>query len=739
MPINRPETKIYMDLAEKGNYDAIVDLATDAFMKIVNNEPNAMQPKDAFITFYKDLIAIDDDEQAAQKNKNILTNILNTFYEKVANTAVQEESEIRSNIEKINSGEIPELSLLKRDPKKVRKAAEALTFSQLPCGLKAQAYNLMLGAMEGNLPDEIDPNGIDTAFKHNCQEKCKEKLKNKFNIPSNTLDDTPFVLDLMKAEFESVDDYYFSQYPVEPGKNVITATNQEYEKLKKLETHQLSISLAEKEKELELFKEKNKQFLQISEDVKKLGEALGKINSLNSENKAVKALYDEIENVSKFGTSSFTIETIVDFSTGRKDRIHTNAVNINSYNYTLKMLTNASKSVYNEYFETSTDEAKAANEACKLVEDFVSEHKKILELNKNNNKKNNNKAINNPDKDISLIKCEQQNRTLSSDLSKKLAQECHQRDQKINYISIYADSAQRGLDIISKATDWMTTDRVTHTRCSTSYTNFSQAMEDLGKMNAYSTSPEALLEKMRETYQAASVYYEEHTGWKHPLTGIYDNGKDRIRYSKLAMDVLEMKIAELTPKVEKVHPYLGDKTPGDLMSILKAENITTRGKLDQELASLKILDNQKEAQKQIAGVFIDKQIHEAQEALTNAKAQAGEGNYPDKETVKDQYAKIVSAITLKKAAKNSKYVPKTENFQKQCNSTISSPSFVDLIKSSTSEQLYKSAVESDGKLLFASYLNSFSQNSKKNDAQKDKKADQSTVVKEHKSSIKIAK
>lgn len=174
------------------------------------------------------------------------------------------------------------------------------------------------------------------------------------------------------------------------------------------------------------------------------------------------------------------------------------------------MLEKASTNLTNEYFEQDNPEAKAAQEANKIINEFVTEHKAIL----GNVKKTYGKGMGNPEKQIDLIRCEQENRVLSNDVTKNLGDACRLRDQKINQISLYTDAAQRGLDIISKAAGWLTEDRKTHTRCSPSYTNFSQAMEDLGKMNANNTSPEALLAKMQQARQAAVEYHESHTGWK---------------------------------------------------------------------------------------------------------------------------------------------------------------------------------------------------------------------------------
>ncbi len=126
------------------------------------------------------------------------------------------------------------------------------------------------------------------------------------------------------------------------------------------------------------------------------------------------------------------------------------------------MLEKASTNLTNEYFEQDNPEAKAAQEANKIINEFVTEHKAIL----GNVKKTYGKGMGNPEKQIDLIRCEQENRVLSNDVTKNLGDACRLRDQKINQISLYTDAAQRGLDIISKAAGWLTEDRKTHTRCS---------------------------------------------------------------------------------------------------------------------------------------------------------------------------------------------------------------------------------------------------------------------------------
>ena len=454
--------KIYEDLAKKGNYDAIVDLATDAFMKIVSNKPGAIKEKKEFDAFYTDLFAHKPGEQPSQEKKAVLNNILDSFYEKVADTIVEEEKEIRKNEEIIKTGEIQEFSLLKNDPKKVRKLAEAITFSQHPSGLRAQAFFQMVTDLAVTIPDDVGVDDLYSDIGGKTKAKIKEKLKDSYDISDETLYKKTIADDLLKAEFSTVEQYTFSEYPVEAGKNFLIGTNDEHDNIKNLKTQELAKELAKKEKEFEQFKEKNKQLLEIVDDSKKLGEAIGKVGGLNGESAVVKALFDEITNVTEFGTSEFTVETITDFSTGRTDRIHTNAVNPNTYSNAIKMLEKASTNLTNEYFEQDNPEAKAAQEANKIINEFVTEHKAIL----GNVKKTYGKGMGNPEKQIDLIRCEQENRVLSNDVTKNLGDACRLRDQKINQISLYTDAAQRGLDIISKAAGWLTEDRKTHTRCS---------------------------------------------------------------------------------------------------------------------------------------------------------------------------------------------------------------------------------------------------------------------------------
>ncbi|GEM_PF-2667575 len=698
-----PDITVYKDLAEKQNYDAIVELATDSFTRVIYNEPNSMAEKDTFEAFVEDLLSHEPNKAPSEKNVNIFKSIMTKLNEKYAANTVAIEKSIRENIKKINNGEIAELSLLNHDQKKVRKAAETLTFSQTSNGINQQAYFTLMNSVQTHIPNDLaNELGISGgAVAYDCNEAVKNALVSELNITQAELEGKPIINDLMKAEFSNVEKYNFSQTPVNAGEKIVVSTDRSYEDIKKLDDHELVKALANKEKELEVFKAATGELLELANDGKALKDAVSKIQGFNSQAPAASAFSAELENLTKYGTLECAYEYSIDLYSDKTAINYSNKVTTGTYNTMLKALKKKASALEKEYAGQETDEAKAALQASKLAEDFVTAHAEKLKALKANSAK----QLDNPETEIEIIRQEQQNRLLSNEDYRAIAKDCALRDQKINQIGRYIDKAQRGLNILSNAAEWMTADKQTHGHPSTSYTNFATAMAELKDMSAGGTTPDELLAKMQQTYDAAVAYEQQHTqGW-HPFTGLTDKGKDRIRYSRLAKDVLGKKIAELTPMVEKLKPQLDGMRPENRKTVLEMENQNDRQIMNETLVTLKEQADRSKAEKQTAGDFLDKQISDAQNALKNAKEQAGEGSYPDKEAFKAQYAKVITAMMLKVASNRSKYVPKTDGFENLCKKTEDSAGFDALVKGSTPEQLYKAATVKEGQQLFQNFTN----------------------------------
>ena len=701
MPNNPADITIYKDLAEKGNYDAIIELATDSFSRAIYDEPGSVDEKAEFDAFLSDLVSHEPGEPVSKKNANIYKNILAAFNEKAAANAAALEKEIRENEKRIANGEISELSLMNGEPKKVRKAAEAFTFSQTVAGIKQQAYAQMHNSIHLYGPDDPELNNeINGNDDLNLINNIKSKLKSELNIPDDILNNTELVTKLSEPEFSRVEEYYFSQKPVDAGEKVITATDSHYEDFKKMSNAELVKKLAKKEKEYEEFKEVNKEMLELADDAGELMKAISGIRGFDNSSKAASDFTAEVKNLTKYGTDECTFENSIDIYNNKTIRVSSNLVIPVTYKKAISMLKKAAESLRNEYAGQDNDAAGAAEEASKKADEFVRVHEaKFKSISKSYSK-----DMKNPEHEIFLIKQEQSNRMMFSEDHKALAKECHEREQKVMQIGRYIDKAQRGLDIIARAAEWLTGDKVTHGHPSASYTSFAEAMSELGQMKADSASPAELLEKMQQTYDAAVAYEQQHTGKWHPFTGITDNGKDRIRYSRLAKCVLGRKLAELRPMVEKLGPQLDGLTPGTRKITLELENDEGRQAMEAQQAELKAKAEQNKTQKQTAENFLDKQIKDAQEELRKAGEQAGQGKYPDKETVKEQYIKIITASSLKIASKRSNYVPKVENFEKLCKSEENSPVFKSFFNSRTSEQIFKDAVAKEGQQLFHDYV-----------------------------------
>ncbi len=701
-----PILDVLKKLAEKEDYGAIVEVAAECADREIKGDRAGGEDRAEFQRFIEGLVAHEQGQPIPEKNAAIVTGIMNALQTKNAQVVVECEKDIRSNMQKMDNGEFPELSILMRKPENKRKVAQTLTFAQTGAGLKLGAYAQVFSDF-GFIQENGEVSILDNtdAVRYSM---VKNALLAEYPDMEESLNNQEFLNDFCKGNVGNVDDYSIARQPVNVGDPLIISINKDHAPIKQIRDDALADALKQKEKEYEIYKTKDlvkvaadtEKMKLFADDAKKLMDDLGKIHGIDNENPAIISLKNEIVNAAKYGTPEHLTLYTHSIYAKYAARGKTAEVNITTFKDAITILRQAAENLRNTYQGKEGDEAAAAIEAANKTMAFVEKKQQFYDSIKDEH----NRIIkSNIENDIKFIKIEMAARSKSSVNIQKLAMDSRLRDQKINVVGRYASDAQRGLMILGQAAQWMTGDKQNHKNPSPSYTSFSNAMEDLGKMNAETTKPEDLLSKMREAYNAAVVYEEKHTGMLHPLSAYKPNGKARLHYAQLAKDYLAMKIAELAPEVANVKTLIDDSTPAAFTTALKDQNTAARSEISQERSNIALAAAQAKAENQPEENYVEKQIREAQEALKAANGQAA----PDKAQYAEQYAVITAGLLLKNAQKDALKNISPKSFNSYKNMIAGGKAFKELMDRSTSESLYDQAVNNNGLKLYDSFAKSF--------------------------------
>ena len=450
--------------------------------------------------------------------------------------------------------------------------------------------------------------------------------------------------------------------------------------------------------------ETNQKLSKLADDASELLNEIEEIDGVDTDNKYWKLFDYEIKNITKFGTDEhMSMWNENNDVANNPDRIAKDSVVPKIYGFALNALGQTITHLKNEYEGKDTEEAKAAMEAVAKAEKFKEEHRRIYEEAKKIYD-DHQFVQNDPNKALALLKQEQENRNIHSESLVKARANCAARDKKIYTVELYTASAQRGLDALESTMKSMAEDSLRHTSTHSTYNDFANRLSELSAMKAGDTKPQQLLDKMKAAYDAAVAYEESHTGWKHPLSGLTDEGKDRIRFARLTKEILGRKIEELTPTVEAIGPVVGESTPNACATKMNNDNAEIRSVIQDEINRLKDLQNEQKNIKESDNTVLDEKIYEAQRSLKKKKAALGEDEYPEKDEIKNDCTKIVSALNLKRVINKGEHL-NDNTFDLQCR--VMSKNLKSVFEANTSEQLYKQATTNNGQQLYQTYAADF--------------------------------
>ena len=705
-------TKIFYDLARKKDYSAIVELAADLAVRTITEVPGNEQEDTTFETFIKDITAVEPGKtEPSEENKAIMDGIIAALADKVGKAIVDTERSIENCQRKIKNNEYPTVSLVAATDKGARTFAKGLTYHQTPAGLRSNSLaNVAVTMQFANIgPFAMETtNKINTANNRAVVKAFSEEFPNKkLNAAS--------ALDTWRCAFTNVNGYDYKSSFALPGETVFQKTNPFYDKIKGSTDQELVDAIAKQEALKALFDKDKDEMHSLAEDAKALSAELAQVEGLDKNNKAVSDLIREVDNAVKYGTPDY-LAFATTGNEGDKNRQKNGYVTIHTFSDAIETLEVFCGRVEAAYKDQDTAEAKAAKAAVDKVNALKERHRsKLKQYRENWNRDWDERDGKHPEDLIKIIKQEQKNRLLNNEKTQHLAEECVINDQKSRLIGCYIDSAQRGLDILYNASSFMTEDKKTHGRPSGSYTNFANAMEELRKVQASNTSPAELIEKMQTAYDAAAQYENKHTGYKHFLTGYSDKGKDRILYSQIAKAVLGQKLEELRAQAERIAPMLNGLKPDTVRARYEIDSDSVRQQLEAERKKLADIQAEKENAKP---VDLDEQIRKAQETINAAKQKAGDGAYPDKNELAEQYAVIVAAIGVKRASKGSANKITRRSFNSYRKVIENGKAFKELINKGTLKSLYDQSSASNGQQLYDSFAKVFKELSRSEEAKR---------------------
>ena len=694
--------ELFKTLEAQGNFDTIAHIALDISTRIGTHDPAAEADMAAFKDYLKTLEIPEKGETISEKQKDAFDKLLGAFSDICGEAVFEAETEIKNAEPKILNGEIDELSLAVADERSARKAAEQYAYSQTKAGTKLQAVYVFFNALQEVSVLEGADNSLTNKIYNKMTSAVKPALENgPLDYKEDELNNSAFLESRIKCETSKVDGFLMKTTPIEAGESLFDRVNDNELNIKKYSDQKLADEIKEKKILAEKAMEDKKTLKAISDDAKKLYEEISAVEGIDKGSKLFILLESQIENMTKFGTDEFAF--VMDGSILDEPKFaHTNVVNPRGYKMSLDTFNTVLQSYKAAYEGQDTPEAKAAMQVTEKAQRFFDEHTKVYENIKNNAAYKDPAA---PEKELKILEREQSNRLNTNKTIENLKNGCHTRDRDINIINDYLYSVQRGLDMITKGMKFMDSDSKTHKSPSDSYTEFAESMNELSNLKPENTSPQEVIEKLRTAYNAASRYETKHTGWKHPFTGYSDNGKDRIRYSSLAKEILGQKIEELTAKGEKIDKLLYGNTPGKAVTELEKDNKTAREKVKAERAKLKAA--QEKENKQSKAFSLDEKLKMSQGKIVGLKVQAGEKEKIKKEDLFAPCVRIISAINLKRVEKKTNKPVDEKTFNAQVKIMEKNKSVTKLFEMNTPEKLYDMATKNGGAGLYNQYYDIF--------------------------------
>lgn len=541
----------------------------------------------------------------SDEHKQVLDRICSAYVERNTRAVVAVEKKSREVTEKILNGEIPELSHLRGNKKESVKYARHLVAEQETAGIELSALDII----SENIFDAVTSQGCDSSYLNRIRTDRDNSVRQAFqtefpDIALEKRNDKEYWADLSRGSGRPEGEIKVSSIVVFDSRKLMAQTDPFCTQIHNCSDEELDAVARATEQKKSLLNEGKEKLLTLRDDSKQLKEALLSIEGIDLENESVKEVTEELDNLQKFGTSTFMLAG----PNGKRQPVE--KVNAVAYQYAIRGLEKCADTLDKAYSDGAG--AKAGKQAVGMIRDFIKAKKGFLaEVKKDHFKYDENDV----DREISLIGNERLLRAESNDKTRRLESEIGQRDQEVRYMANFAESAQRGINALKGISASLNNDKEGRTKTSDSYDNLVRMLDKLTKMRAENVTPVQLIGQMEFTLGAAMSYSKAHTswrhpfsatGWRHPFSAQKDAGIARLESAQLVEKVIEDKLAELRPlfkslKGKRINGMVAQETkPSDCRKMNEEKNAAARTELAQERIAHTTFEKKKEDFKDLA-------------------------------------------------------------------------------------------------------------------------------------------
>gem|GEM_PF-6700673 len=224
------------------------------------------------------------------------------------------------------------------------------------------------------------------------------------------------------------------------------------------------------------------------------------------------------------------------------------------------------------------------------------------------------------------------------------------------------------------------------------YLDLTERASDLYNMSAKKSSPKEILDTLREVRESAQRYRDTHTIGGYVIMKRHD-GRERIRNAKMIRLLIEENLPRLEAMANELQADLGrDRTIDERYNELEAKKTSIRTEINAKKAEIKEKASKGYvAQEDKKAETLDDKIANAQKAIRAAKEAAGEGNYPDKEKMLDEYAVIATAYHMKRKDPDKNAPVDEDDFAKNLSVIRYSKAMKNAVQMNTSKELFEQA------------------------------------------------
>ena len=234
------------------------------------------------------------------------------------------------------------------------------------------------------------------------------------------------------------------------------------------------------------------------------------------------------------------------------------------------------------------------------------------------------------------------------------------QDRKADDLEDFISAAQKAKEQLEQPMLSMARDKEKRKgKGSDSYITFTEALEDLQKMDPAKVSPGKYIGQLFLVQGAARTYERSHTGVRHPFSGWAGDAQARIDLARRVNEIVSLKLKELAPKYNKL---LGENR-----------------------------------------FMCDDTIRKVQDKLSENTERTGK--YPTKEGAKLEYAMIVAANLVKAEQKAGRMLAIDEKglHDLAVDISVHSEPFNAVVKKYSDKEMYEKATHEKGQNLYSAY------------------------------------